>query len=382
VLKLVWRNLWRNPLRTILTVASVAAALALLSLLMVLLSAMERAEGAADNRIVVRHRISLTFFLPESYWRKLETLEHVEGVTPFTWFGGIYKDARPENFFPQFASDPETLLAVYPEFQIPEEQVEAWRKERSSFIAGKALADKYGWRLGDEIFLKGAVFPLDLNLTLRGIFEEPSAPAQEKQIFFHRKYLQEALGNPGTVGAYSVRIDSPDNVAAVISAAEAMFVNSEARVRAETEKAFQLSFLEMLGNIRLLFLVIGLAVVFSIFFITANTMAMAARERTREVAVMKSLGFGNHRVVAIVVLESVLVGLLGAVFGAAVAAALVWAVVWLTEKFFPIFGTLEVTPAIVLAGVGLGLAVGLVAGIFPALAAARLRIVDGLRRVE
>jgi len=382
MLKLIRRNVWRNPRRTLLTVGSVMLALLLLSLLLSLLSAMERAEGSADNRVVVRHAVSLTFMLPESYGRKLEAVDHVEAVTPLNWFGGIYKDEKPENFFAQFSSDPATLPLVYPELQMPEEQWEAWRKERSGFIAGKALADKYGWRIGDEIFLEGVIWPVDLQLTLRGIYEEPAARSVERQIFFHRAYLEEAMDNPGLAGSYVLKIDDPASVPAVVSASEALFQNSDAQVRAETEKAFQLSFLEMLGNIRLFFGAIGLAVVISIFFITANTMAMAARERTTEVAVLKSLGFRGRHVVTMVAMESVLVGLLGAVLGAGLGFLLVKGVAVVLEKVFPVFGTLRMTPGILALGLGLGLAIGLLSGLVPAVAAARLRIVDGLRRVE
>jgi putative ABC transport system permease protein len=379
--KLALRNLLRNKRRTFLTLASLVMALFLLSFLTSFLGLMESAQGASDNRIVVRSAISLANPLPEAYWQKLKTLEHVKAITPFNWFQGTYKDDRPENFFPRFSSDPETLFQVYPEYAMSDAEKDAWRKDRAGFIAGKALVDKYKWKIGDPISIKGDIYPVDLTLTLRGIFTIADQPSLEKQIFFHRRYLEEAMGNPWIIGTYFLLIDSPDSVATVTRAAEAMFVNSAFQVRAETEKAFNLSFLEMMGNVRLLFSAIGLAVVVSIFFIVANTMAMAARERTTEVAVLKTLGFRQGQVVSLVLFESVAVGLLGAVLGCAVAAGVLGGAAKALEKIFPFFGTLSMTPTAWRNGILVGLAVGLLSGLIPAITASRLKIVDALRRV-
>jgi putative ABC transport system permease protein len=346
-----------------------------------MLSSMERAEGSADNRIVIRSKISLTFDLPESYWERVKTLPHTLAVTPLSWYQGVYIDNRPENFFPRFACDPATLLDVFREMELPDTEKVAWEAERDSFIAGKKLADKYGWKIGDRIAIKGDIYPVDVDLVLRGIFVVPATPTQERQVFFHRKYLEEALDNPGIVGTYWLLVEGPDVVPGVIAAAEAMFVNSEMPVRAETEKAFQLSFLEMLGNVRVLFGAIGLAVVVSILFITANTMAMTARERTNEVAVLKTLGYRRRQVVGLVLGESVAVGLVGACAGAALSAGFLGALASAMAESFPFFGTLYVTPGVAGTAVAVGLAVGLLAGWFPAAQAARLRIADGLRRV-
>ena len=379
--KLAWRNLLRNKRRTLLTIGSVTMALLLLSLLLAILSAMERAEGSADNRLVVRHAISLTFDLPEAYLQRLETLDHVEAITSLDWFGGTYKDDRPQNFFPQFACDPATLRAVWPEYQIAPEAYAAFAAERRACIAGAALAAKHGWQLGDRIVIKGAIYPLDLDLVLRGVFTEPNAPASEKQIFFHRDYLQEGLGNPGTVGTFWLRLGTPRHVPEVVTAVEAMFANSQAQVRAETEKAFQLSFLEMLGNIRLLFGAIGVAVVVSILFMVANTLAMAARERTREVAILKTLGFRRGALVALVVGEALAIGVAGAVLALVLAMGVLGGLGRLVEDAFPVFGTIRMSVGVATLVLGLGIGIGGLGGWFPALEAARLRIVDGLRRL-
>lgn len=378
---LALRNLLRNKKRTFLTMGSVAIAVFLLCLLLAMLTSMESAEGSASNRVVVRSKISLAFTLPESQWAQLRTLPHVLAVTPLNWYQGMYIDNRPENFFPRFSSDPETLFDVFTEYDLSDEEKAAWGAQRDSFVAGRTLVDKYGWKIGDRIQIRGDIYPVDVDLVLRGVFTAADTPSQERQIFFHRKYLEEALGNPGQVGTYWLLIDSPDHVPAVVSAAEAMFVNSDSQVRAETEEAFQLSFFEMMGNVRVLFGAIGLAVIISIFFITANTMAMTARERTSEVAVLKTLGFRAPQVVSLVLGESVAVGVFGAGIGCVLAVVLLKGMAAAMAESFPFFGTLGVSPAVAAAALAVGLAIGLLAGCFPAVQAARLRITDGLRRV-
>lgn len=378
--KLVWRNLTRNPMRTLLTIASVGLALFILCLLAALLKAMEGTEGAAANRVVVRHAVSLTFSLPEAYWDRLRRLEHVVEVTPLNWYQGQYLDDKPTNFFPRFSADPDTLFKVFDDNLISEADVKAFSDDRAGFIAGQALVDKYGWKIGDQITIKGDIYPVDVQLNLRGVFRNPKVSAGEKQIFFQRRYLEEAMNNPGQVGTYWLKLDSPSSVTAVVRAAEEMFANSDAPVRAETEEAFQLSFLEMMGNVRLLLGSIGLAIVVSILFITANTMAMAARDRTREVAVLRTLGFRTGQLTGLVLGEAVLVSALGALAGAGLA----WTVLRLAhralEDFGP-FGNLTVSPALFAVSLAAGAAIGLLSGFLPAIAAVRTDIVDGLRKV-
>ncbi|MEO1368267.1 MAG: FtsX-like permease family protein [Acidobacteriota bacterium] len=381
MVKLIWRNLLRNKMRTLLTLSSVSLALFLFTIGSAFLAAIESTEGTSANRIVVRHRVSLTFSLPEAYAQRLATLDHVQAVTPLQWFGGTYIDQKPENFFPRFGSDPATLFDVFGDYQIEPDVLEAWRADRSGFIAGKILAEKYGWQVGDRITVTGDIFPVDLDLTMSGIFEQPDAESQEKQLFFHRRYMEEAMGNPGIIGTYWLSLDSAENVPAVTQAAEQMFANSAAPVRAETEEAFALSFLEMLGNVRLLLGAIGLAIIISILFITANTMAMAARDRTREVAVLRTLGFRRGQVTSLVLLESLLVGVLGAVLGAGLGGFLVTGVAKAMENIFPVFGTMQASPQILAVALTVGFLIGVLSGIVPAFAASSRSIVDGLRRV-
>jgi len=381
VFKLIWRNLMRNKRRTTLTVLSIGIALVLLSFLQLVLAAMSGAESAAANRLVVRNAISLTFNLPAAYEQRLQTLEHVRGITSLNWFQGRYIDNRPENMFPRFGTNPDTLFTVFPEMLISPEQVQAWRSERTAFIAGRTLVEEQGWELGDVITVQGDIYPVDLELTLRGIYTRPDDPAQERMLYFDWQYVEEALDNPGSIGMYYLLLDSPDYMNETITQAEAMFENSPDQVRAETEEAFYLSFLEMLGNVQFLFNAIGLAVIASIFFITVNTMAMASRERTTEVAVLRTLGFSKPKVLGIVLFESLGVGLLGAVFGAAIIPIVTSTLTSFLASQGIVFTALRITAQTLSLVLGIGILLGLAAGLVPALQAVNMKIVDGLRRV-
>jgi len=381
MIKLIRRNLLRNTRRTFLTAASLAMALFILSLLVVVNDTMNFAdESAIPDRLVVRNAISLTFPLPEAYEARLRTIDNVVGVTPQNWFQGVYKDSRPENFFPRFTIDPETFRRVFYDIEFDEAEWEAFAAQRTAFAAGRTLAENQGWSLGDVIAIQGDIFPINVELELRAIFDMESE-GQERQIFFHRRYVEEAMGNPGQNGTYWLLLDDPDAAPAVIAAAEAMFENSDNQVRAETAEAFAASFTEMLGNVQFFFLTIGLAIVVSILLITANTMAMAARERTTEVSVLRTLGFRRNQVMGMVIGESLAVGALGTALGVGLTAlAIRGAAPFLDQMGFG-FGGFEFDAQVLVIAVACGLTIGLLSGIFPAVAASRLRIVDGLRRL-
>ncbi len=381
MIKLIRRNLLRNKRRTFLTMASLAMALFILSLLGVVNDAMDFAdESAIPDRLVVRNAISLTFPLPEAYEQRLRTIDNVVAVTPQNWFQGVYKDQRPENFFPRFTIDPETFRSVFYDLEWNEEEWEAFAAQRTAFAAGRELTEIQGWSLGDTIAIKGDIFPIDVELQLRAIYDFDE-PGQERQIFFHRRYVEEAMGNPGQNGTYWLRLDDPAAAPAVIAAAEAMFENSDNQVRAETAEAFAASFTEMLGNLTFFFSMIGLAIVISIFLITANTMAMAARERTTEVSVLRTLGFRRNQVLGMVIGESLAVGVLGSALGLGFTAVAIQGATPFLEQMGFGFGGFALDSQVLVTAVAIGIAVGLLSGVFPAVAAARLKIVDGLRRL-
>jgi putative ABC transport system permease protein len=278
--------------------------------------------------------------------------------------------------FAQFFVDPKTLFDVQFESQISPEEKAAFQRERTAAVVGKKLADKYGWKLGDVIELKGAIYPLDPRLTIRGIYTGP----QETNLYFHRDYVEEAFGNPGNVGQYRVRIDSPDSAARVMEQVDSMFKNSAAPTKTETEAAFAASFVSMLGNVKGLITGVGLIVVFTITLIGANTMAMSTRERFTEVAVMKALGFRPAMILTLMLSEAVLIALFGGVL-AVVAATVFYQFVGFGDMLALFLQNFKIgadTIAIALVASAL---IGLVSGGIPAWNAARIRIVDGLRRV-
>ncbi|HYK88775.1 MAG TPA: ABC transporter permease, partial [Acidobacteriota bacterium] len=261
--RFVTKNAFRNKRRSILTLLSIGFSLLLLTLMMTIWRAFFIDQGTVQSaqRLITRHKVSLVFFLPGYYREKIRALPGVRRVVNQTWFGGQYKDDKPENFFAQFGTDPQELLQVYPEFQIPQDQAEAWQRDRAGCIADSGLAKKHGWKIGDRLFIKGTIFPVDLELTIRGIF---SAPQPTESIYFNYVYLEEAYtAIKGQVGFYGVLADSPEAVSKVAKEVDEEFRNSPRPTKTESERAFQLGWIAMLGNVKAFILSISLAVVFA-----------------------------------------------------------------------------------------------------------------------
>jgi len=319
-LRLIATNLKRSKRRTFLTVSSIAVALFLFCTLRTVLTSFDASLRTADaSRLVVRHAASLIFPLPLSYRGRLAQLPEVTGVTWANWFNGVYQD--PKNFFAQFAVDAPTFFALYPECVIPPAGLAAFESERTACIVGRKLAKKYGWKVGDRIPLEGTIYPGRWEFTLRAIYTGKTEDVDENTMFFRWDYLNESLpeGRRDQVGIYYLRLRSPDLAARVSRAVDGMFENSNAPTRTETEKAFQLGFISMLGNVRLLLFLIGSAIVFAIMLVTVNTMMMTFRERTSEVGVLKTIGFSDTMVLNLVAGEAMLVALLGGVIGCGLA---------------------------------------------------------------
>lgn len=377
-LRLIIKNLGRNKRRTVLTVLSVAVSVFLLATMQAVIAALGGISEltGGEYRVVVRRNTSIADSMPEAYRQKIEHVPGVEAVYPSNWFGGIYKEDKPQYTFAQFFVDPRTLFDVQFEIQIPPEEKAAFQRERTAAIAGKKLADKYGWKIGDVVDLKGAIYPLDARLTLRGIYTGP----QETVFYFHRDFVEEAFGRPGQVGQFRVKLDSPDSAARVMEEIDAMFKNSSAPTKTETEAAFAASFISMLGNVKGLITGVGLIVVFTITLIGANTMAMSARERFTEVAVMKALGFRPGMILSLMLSEAVLIALLGGVL-AVLAAKVFYQFVGMGEVLALFLQNFRIGASTIAIALIASALIGLVSGGIPAWNAARIKIVDGLRRV-
>jgi putative ABC transport system permease protein len=377
--RFVTKNAFRNKRRSTLTVLSIAFSLLLLTLMMTIWRAFYLDQGSAESaqRLVVRHRVSLTFNLPGFYREKIRAIPGVVSVVPVSWFGGIYKDQKPENFFAQFGTDPDEFFKVYRDIQMPADQFTAWQRDRQGVIVDDALATKYGWKLGDRIFLQGTIYPINLELHIRGIFH--SSP-DNKSVYFNAKYVEEAVGFfKGRAGTFSILANSPADVSKISGAVDDMFRNSPQPTKTESEKAFGLEFVAMMGNVKAFILSICSAVVFATLLVSANTMAMSIRERTREVAVLKTLGFTRRGVLGLFVSEAVALSLGGGLIGAGLGWLTVYGLTH-SPQFFSFF-PLKVTPAIGLAAILASAVVGLLSAALPSYHASQVNIVDGLRHI-
>jgi putative ABC transport system permease protein len=377
--RFVTKNAFRNKRRSILTVLSIAFSLLLLTLMMTIWRAFYLDEGSAESaeRLVVRHRVSLTFNLPGFYREKIRAVPGVVAVVPVSWFGGIYKDQKPENFFAQFGTDPEEFFQVFRDIQLPDEQRVAWQRDRQGVIVDETLAQKYGWKLGDRIVLQGTIYPVDLELYIRGIF---SSYPDNGSVYVNTKYVEEAVSFfKGQAGTFSILAASPGDVSRIASTVDDMFHNSPQPTKAESEKAFGLEFVAMLGNVKAFILMICSAVVFATLLVSANTMAMSIRERTREVAVLKTLGFTRNSVLGLFVSEAVALAVLGGVIGVGLAYLLIYAVTH-SPQFFS-FYNMKVTPGMWIVALFVSGLVGLLSALVPSYHASQINIVDGLRHI-
>lgn len=367
----------RNRRRSLLTVLSIAFSLLLLTLMMAVWRGFYLNPGtpAGARRLMVRNRTSLTFALPAYYAGKIGAIPGVEAVAPGLWFGGIYKNQKPQNYFAQIGTTPDTFFKVYPDYHITAAQWAAWRADRSGCVVDARLFAQHHWHLGQHLFIKGTIFPVTLELTIDGIFH---APPGFEAIYFNQKYLQESVPALTSIaGMFYVLTNSTKAVGRVGRTIDAMFQNSPAPTRSESERAFFMSFVGMLGNIKAFILAISMAVVFAILLVSANTMAMSIRERIREVAVLKTLGFTRHGVVRLFVGEAVAIALLGGILGACGAAFLI--AMGSHSPQGAMLKAFTVTPGIVALALGVAVIVGLVSAALPAWRAADRGIVEGLR---
>ena len=373
---LIWKNLRRNARRSALTVISTSISVFLIGALLSVYGMLYDREMGEESalRLVTRHKVSLTQALPYYYRSKIATIDGVESLLPMNWFGGIYIDNKAEHGFPRFAVDAEGLFDMYPEYEVPPEQLEAFKRDRQGMAVGKSVADRLGLSLGQRITIKGDIYPFNPELTVRAIFEGPD----DFNSFFHFKYLEEALGPEmgSEVGVFAIRLASVEDASSVARAVDEMFRNAPAPTKTETEAAFQLAFVSQIGNVKLFLLSIGTAIVFTMLMVSANTMAMSVRERTREIGVLKTLGFPSSTVLGLVLGEAAVISLLGGVLGVVLALGVTAAMAGVMVQYFSGFTLPDWGVAACFA---VALAVGLGSSAVPAAVAARTSIVDALR---
>lgn len=380
--KLVFKNAFRHKLRSALTIAGIAIAILAFGLLRTVIAAWYAGvDASAPNRLIVRNAVSFTFPLPLSYKNGIVAVPGVNQVTYALWFGGVYIDEK--NFFPQFAIDPTTWFDVYPEFLLPPEQKTAFIRERNAAVVGVKVAERYGWKLGDTVRLRGTFFPGDFDFVIRGIYTGAGRSTDQTAFMFHWDYIDERVrksepDRAGHVGWYVVKVGDPEASGAISQAVDQRFQNSLAETKTETEKAFQQGFVAMTGAILSALKVISVVIIGVILAVLSNTMAMTARERLSEYAVLKTLGFGAPHLIYLIAGESLVIALLGGGLGIALMYPAAGAFGRAMENFFPIF---ELKSATLIAAAIIAAAVGLVAALFPGWRAVNVKIVEGIRRI-
>ena len=376
--RFVTRSAFRNRLRSLLTVSSIAFSLLLLSVMLTLWRSFYIDKGAPDSalRIMTRHKVSLANFLPIYYRDKIRTVPGVVHVVPMTWFGGKYIDDKPANFFAQFATDPEEYFDVAADKVMPPEQLAEWKKDRSGCVVDSGLARKHHWKIGDRITLQGTIFPTNLDLTLRGIY---TIDPPLSNLYFHAKYLEESVSwFKDSAGFYFTRVDTPESMPKAAHAIDDMFHSTPVPTKSESEQAFRLNFIATLGNVKAFILSICGAVVFTMMLVSANTMAMSIRERTREVAVLRTLGFTRERIFKLLLSEALAIALIGGLAGVALATLILGA---LSRPGIGMPVSMHMTTATALLVMLVAASVGITSAVIPSYRASRLHIVDALRHI-
>jgi putative ABC transport system permease protein len=376
----VVRNTFRNKRRSLLTMISISFSLLLLTLMMSIWRTFYIDQGPPNTAktMITRDRVSLAFFLPAYYRDKIRSVPGVVAVAPMTYFGNVYKDDRATNSFAQAATDPDEYLKVAPDKIVPPDQLLAWQRDRTGAMVDVELAKRFGWKIGDHLVLQSPYFPVHPEVTIRAIYTvDPPARA----LYFSSKYLEESVSwFKGQAGWYITQVATPADVAPVSKAIDEMFRNSPQRTKTESQQAFRLSFVSSLGNVKAFILGICGAVVFAILLVSCNTMAMSIRARTREVAVLKALGFTRQRVLSMFVGESIALSLAGGVLGVLGAAFIIRGLTH-SPAAIGIPADMKVTFPTVLFALLVAAFVGFVSGCLPAYNASRTNIVEGLRHV-
>ena len=382
-LRLIGASLMRKKTRTVLTIGSILIAF----LMFGLLSALEKAftagvDIAGQDRLLTRHKVTWVQLLPVSYYNRLLSLDGVADATHATWFGGYYKE--PKNFVASFPANLESYLRIYPELEMPDDQRAALIADRTGFAAGYVIAEKHGWQVGDRVPLRSEIFRRvdgsdTWEMTLRAIYRPRDDQGDPTAVMFHNDFFNESLaeGARDLVGWYIIQVEDPDRAAEIAKEIDALFANSPVETKTETEKAFAAGFANQVGNVGAIVTAVVTAVFFTMLLVTANTMGQSVRERTNELAVLKTLGFTNTRVTVLVIAEALFIALLGGLAGLGLAALIIVGAGDTLRQFLPVF---YLPQRDIWIGIGLMVAFGLVASAIPAGQALRLRIADALRR--
>jgi putative ABC transport system permease protein len=378
--RLILANLFRKKVRLILTIGSFAVALFLFAFLAVVKDAFGRgADVAGADRLVIINRTSIINTIPLSYRDKILRIPGVKAVTHNNWFGGVYKDEK--NFFPQFVIDPEAQRKVFPELIVPDDQWNAFLKDRQGAIVGARTAQRFGWKIGDRIPIKTTLYGGGAwEFNLDGIYHGKRPQDDETQFWFQWDYFEEKIpeGVKGQIGWYVLRLDTPDDAVRVAKTIDGEFANSPYETKTQTESAFAANWVKQFGNISFLILSIGVVVFFTLLLVTGNTMAISVRERTSELAVFKAIGYSDRAILFFVLAESLVIALIGGLLGLLLAMLAVPALAKALNGLLP---TLILAPAVLLFGLAAAVAVGLISGLLPGISAMRMRVVNALRRV-
>jgi putative ABC transport system permease protein len=376
----VVRNTFRNKRRSLLTMLSISFSLLLLTLMMSIWRTFYIDQGPPNTAktVITRDRVSLAFFLPAYYRDKIRALPGVMAVAPMTYFGNVYKDDRATNSFAQLVTDPDEYLKVAPDKIVPPDQLLAWQRDRTGALVDIELAKKFGWKIGDRLVLQSPYFPVHPEVTIRAIY---TVDPPVRALYFNTKYLEESVDwFKGQAGWYVTQVASPQDVAPVSKTIDEMFRNSPQRTKTESQQAFRLSFVSSLGNVKAFILTICGAVVFAILLVSGNTMAMSIRARTREVAVLKTLGFTRQRVLSMFVGEAIALSVAGGVVGVLGATLLIRALTHSSVAVGVPTG-MKVTIPTMIVSLLVAATVGFVSGCLPAYTASRTNIVEGLRHI-
>jgi putative ABC transport system permease protein len=381
-LKLILRNVLRHKLRSGLTAIGLVVAVIAFGLLQTVVGAWYAgADAAAPTRLITRNSISLVFPMPLTYHDKIRQIPGVASVSYANWFGGVY--ITEKNFFPQFAIEPKSYFALYPEFIVPPDELREFLRDRRGAIIGRKLAQTYGFKVGDSVPIRGTIFPGNWEFVVRGIYDGAEAKTDTSQFFFHWDYVNETMKRliprrANQVGVYIIGVKSADQAALVAQEVDATFRNSLAETLTETEKAFQLGFVAMTESIVVAIRIVSFLVIFIIMAVMANTMLMTARERIAEYATLKALGFGPYWLAGLIVGESIALALVGGLAGVALTFPVANQFGKAMGTLFPVF---HVSPDTVALQVAAVLTVGTVAAAMPAVRALRMRVADGLRNI-